>query len=49
MGHCVVMGEHFPKRKNLDSPKLKKFANDFFKFDENGGKFSKSNFPLFPQ
>ena len=30
-----------PKRQNLDSSKLKEFANDNFKYDENGGKFSK--------
>ena len=33
--------EHFPKRHILDSFKLKKFADDNFKFDENGRKFSK--------
>ena len=31
----------FPKRHILDSTKLKEFADDNFKFDENGGKFSK--------
>ena len=31
----------FPKRKILDSSKLKEFAEDNFKFDENGKKFSK--------
>ena len=31
----------FPKRQILDSSKLKEFANDNFKFDENGRKFSK--------
>ena len=36
------MGEPFPKRQILDSSKLLKgFANDNFKFDENGRKFSK--------
>ena len=30
----------FPKRQILQSSKLKKFADDNFKFDENGGKFS---------
>ena len=30
-----------PKRKILDSPKLKVFADDNFKFDENGRKLSK--------
>ena len=31
----------FPKQQNLDSSKLKEFANDNFKFDKNGRKFSK--------
>ena len=31
----------FPKRQILDVSKLKKFADDNFKFDENGGKFFK--------
>ena len=31
----------FPKRQILDSPKLKEFADDNFKLDENGRKFSK--------
>ena len=31
----------FPKRQILDSSKLKEFADDNFKFDRNGGKFSK--------
>ena len=30
----------FPKRHILDSSKLKDFADDNFKFDENGRKFS---------
>ena len=30
----------FPKRQMLDSSKLKKFAGDIFKFDENGLKFA---------
>ena len=30
----------FPKRQILDSSKLKEFADDNFKFDENGRKFS---------
>ena len=33
--------EPFPKRQILDSSKLKEFAGDNFKFDENGRKFSK--------
>ena len=31
----------FPKRKNLDPSKLKEFADDNSKFDENGRKLSK--------
>ena len=31
----------FPKQQILDSAKLKEFADDNFKFDENGRKFSK--------
>ena len=31
----------FPKRQILDSSKLKEFADDNFKFDENGRKLSK--------
>ena len=30
-----------PKQQILDSSKLKEFADDKFKFDENGRKFSK--------
>ena len=32
---------HFPKRQILDASKLKEFADENFKFDENGRKFSK--------
>ena len=32
----------FPKRRILDSSKLKEFADDNFEFDENGRKVSKS-------
>ena len=32
--------EPFPKRQILHSSKLREFANDIFKFDENGRKFS---------
>ena len=35
------MGQPFPKRQILDTSKLKEFADDDFKLDENGGKFSK--------
>ena len=31
-----------PKRQILDSSKVKVFADDNLKFDENGGRFSKS-------
>ena len=31
----------FPKRQNLDAPKLKEFTDDEFKFDDNGRTFSK--------
>ena len=31
----------FPKRQILDSSKLKEFADDYFKFDENDRKLSK--------
>ena len=31
----------FPRRQILDTPKLKEFADDNFKFDKNGKKFSK--------
>ena len=31
----------FPKRQILDASKLKEFADDNFKFDENGRKLSK--------
>ena len=34
------MSQLFPKRQILDSSKLKEFADDNFKFDENGRKFS---------
>ena len=30
------MGQLFPKQQILDSSKLKEFADDNFKFDENG-------------
>ena len=30
----------FPNNKILDSSKLREFADDNFKFDKNGGKFS---------
>ena len=31
----------FPKRRILDSSKLKELTDEHFKFDENDGKFSK--------
>ena len=42
--HDLIMEglpEPFPKRQILDSSKLKEFANENFRFDENGRKFSK--------
>ena len=38
--HCTLF-QPFPKRQILDSSKLKVFADDKFKFDECGRKFSK--------
>ena len=41
---CVggyLLSKPFPKRQILDSSKLKEFADDNFKFDENGRKCSK--------
>ena len=35
------MCQPFPKRPILDSSKLKEFADNSFKFDENGRKISK--------
>ena len=42
--------EPFPKQQILDSFKLKEFADDNFKFDENGRNFSKwvENTAIFP-
>ena len=37
---CLVKGELFPKRQVSDSFKLKELADDIFKFDINGRKFS---------
>ena len=37
----LLMALTFPKRQISDSSKLKEFADDNFKFDENGRKFSK--------
>ena len=34
-------GKHFPKLQILDSSKLREFADDNFKFDENSRKFLK--------
>ena len=36
-----ILSYPFPKRQILDPSKLKKSADDNFKFDENGRKFSK--------
>ena len=39
--NCVVKHYSIPKRQILDSSKLKEFADDNFRFDKNGRKFSK--------
>ena len=41
LGLGIVLPKPFPKRQNLASSKLKEFADDNFKFDENGRGFSK--------
>ena len=38
--HCCIGSSAFLKRQILDSVKLKEFAGDNFRFDENGRKFS---------
>ena len=38
---CMVESSHFTRQRILDSSKLKEFADDNFKFDENGRKLSK--------
>ena len=38
---CLVKSESSPKRQILDISKLKEFADDNFKLDKNGRKFSK--------
>ena len=37
----LLCNSPFPKRHNVDSSKLKEFADDDFELDENGKKFSK--------
>ena len=37
-GLCPVPNYHFPKRQSLHSSKLKEFADDNFRFNENGRK-----------
>ena len=37
----TISSKPFPKRQILDPSKLKQFAVDNFKFEENGRKFSK--------
>ena len=37
----LVVNQPFPKQQILDSSKLKEFADDKFRFDENDKKFSK--------
>ena len=39
--NLTILHYPFPKRQNLDCSKLKEFAVDNFKFDENGRMFSK--------
>ena len=39
--HHILLFTPFPKRQILDSSKLRKFADDNFKFDENGRKLYK--------
>ena len=39
--YMFCLAQSFPKRQILDSSKLKEFADDIFKFDENGRKFLK--------
>ena len=39
---ALILTRPFSKRQNLDSSKLKEFADDNFGFDENGRKFSKT-------
>ena len=39
--NCFIIMLTLPKRQILDSSKLKEFADDNFKFDENCGKCSK--------
>ena len=38
---CVVRSSPITRRQILDSSKVKEFADDNFKFDENGRKLSK--------
>ena len=38
--HILKSFNPFPNSKILDSSKLREFADDNFKFDKNGGKFS---------
>ena len=40
-GKELKCNQPFPKRQTLDSSKMKEFADDNFKFDENGRKFHK--------
>ena len=41
MGRNCSLSVPFPKRQTIDPSKLKEFADDNFKFDENGRKLSK--------
>ena len=40
LDHCFDPDEPFPKQQFLDTSRLKEFAEDNSKFDENGRKFS---------
>ena len=40
LNYCICPFLPFPKRQILDSSKLKEFADDNFKFNENGRKFA---------
>ena len=41
LDHVPFHQQFFPKRQILKTSKLKEFADDYFKLDENGKKFSK--------
>ena len=39
--YCPLFLNPLPKQQILDSSRLKEYADDYFKFDEHGRKFSK--------